>query len=176
MIITWRATYRTSREAAEVLHQKSTLSKVLLRDGAMYFIVLSIMNTLHLSLTLNAIFAVNNLGSNGSFIELLIEPLSTIIISRFLIDLQAANNEMMHQHSQVSSIGSLHFMGSLASSLPAPGERSPVCSIQDNDENARDVGYDMAGTGIIMDGSTPLAHSSVEEGTSREFGTMGVSS
>ena len=43
------------------------------------------------------------------------------------MDLQEANNAMMHQHSHTSSIGSLNFnrfIGSLGSSLPAPGEPS----------------------------------------------------
>ena len=43
------------------------------------------------------------------------------------MDLQEANNATMHQHSQVSSIESLNFnrfIGSIGSSLPAPGETS----------------------------------------------------
>ncbi len=57
--------------------------------------------------------------------------MTAILISRFLIDLQEANNGKHHQHSlssvQLGQIATLDFnrvVGSLCSSLAAPGEAS----------------------------------------------------
>ncbi len=58
--------------------------------------------------------------------------LTAILVSRFLMDLQEASNATTHQHSQVSSMSSLNFnrvIGSLGSSLLAPGETSEVQSV-----------------------------------------------
>lgn len=54
--------------------------------------------------------------------------ITSVLISRFLIDLQEANNSAMHQ-SALSTMRSLNFdrvIGALASSLPAPGETSRI--------------------------------------------------
>ena len=57
--------------------------------------------------------------------------ITAILISRFLIDLQEANNAKHRQHTlssvQFGHIGSLDFngfVGSLSSSIAAPGEAS----------------------------------------------------
>lgn len=60
--------------------------------------------------------------------------ITAILISRFLIDLQEANNGKHHQHSlssvQLGQIATLDFnrvVGSLSSSLAAPGETTLKC-------------------------------------------------
>ena len=72
--------------------------------------------------------------------------ITAILISRFLIDLQEANNSKYHQHSlssiQLGQIGSLsfnRFVGSLGSSLAAPGEAS---SEHDPQNHHSDLGSD----------------------------------
>ncbi|KAI0758205.1 hypothetical protein C8Q74DRAFT_1303755 [Fomes fomentarius] len=149
MGITWNATFRTSK-AAQAIGQKLSLSTVLFRDGwyipsshsaatsdphiegAIYFIVLAIMNALHLIFSLVSVW--NKAGSNVSTSDmvLFIEPITAILTWRFLIDLQEAHNIMTYQsHSRVSAVESrsLRFnrmLGSLGASLlsaPGPGER-----------------------------------------------------
>ncbi|KAI0758211.1 hypothetical protein C8Q74DRAFT_1441781 [Fomes fomentarius] len=93
MCITWKATYKTSREI-KVLGQGTSLSGILFRNGRL----------------------------------LLIARLGTLYFG-FLMDLQEAHDAATHQHSHISSMSSLHFndvIGSLGSSLPAPGETAEV--------------------------------------------------
>ena len=66
--------------------------------------------------------------------------LTAILISRFLMDLQEANNATTHQHSHISSIGSLNFnrfIGSLGSSLPAPALGEASCQVLDDEPEDR---------------------------------------
>ncbi|KAI0807997.1 hypothetical protein C8Q74DRAFT_1230487 [Fomes fomentarius] len=136
MAITWNATYRT-RRVARALGHNTSLSGILFRDGAIYFIILGIMNVLHLSFSLASFFDLLAAGGNHtSAIILFEEPATAILISRFLMDLQEANKVAIDQHSQVSSFESLKFnriIGSLGSSLPTPGENSCASSDQGND-------------------------------------------
>ncbi|TBU33043.1 hypothetical protein BD311DRAFT_653099 [Dichomitus squalens] len=130
LAITWMGTYKDSREM-KLLGQTTSLSSILFRDGIMYFLVLLIMNTLHLSFSLRSILNQNN-ENNASYITILTEPITAILISRFLMDLQDASNGKGHQHSlssvQLGQIGTLDFngiIGSLGSTLAAPGEGHP---------------------------------------------------
>ena len=63
--------------------------------------------------------------------------LTAILISRFLMNLQEANNTMMHQEC-FSSVGTLNFnrfIGSIASSLPAPGDASERTRYEEDDHS-----------------------------------------
>ena len=78
--------------------------------------------------------------------------ITAILISRFLIDLQEANIGAAQQQS-LASVGSLNFnrvIGSLASSLPAPGGTAgvPDIVIEDCEVHVGDVegGPDVAKT------------------------------
>ncbi|KAI0650149.1 hypothetical protein C8Q79DRAFT_369290 [Trametes meyenii] len=79
---TWkRITLHTGRRG-------SSLGDVLFRDGIKYFVVLLSLNMTQVILTLLSIKP----GSRGeSYIPILSEPLTAIFISRFLLDLQSAN-------------------------------------------------------------------------------------
>ncbi|KAI0722674.1 hypothetical protein C8Q76DRAFT_793688 [Earliella scabrosa] len=99
-------------------------SDILFRDGILYFLVLLIINIIHLGLSILSM--TTSLSSGGqefvfSFI-LLSSPISAILITRFMMDLQEVNNNMAHQNS-LASMGSLRFerfIGSLGTTLPAP--------------------------------------------------------
>ncbi|KAI0676989.1 hypothetical protein C8Q78DRAFT_58355 [Trametes maxima] len=68
--------------------RRSSLGDVLFRDGIKYFVVLLSLNMTQVVLTLLSIKP----GFRGeSYIPILSEPLTAIFISRFLLDLQAAN-------------------------------------------------------------------------------------
>ncbi|KAI0758207.1 hypothetical protein C8Q74DRAFT_306848 [Fomes fomentarius] len=83
-------------------------------------------------------------GGTSSLITIFTEPITSILISRFLIDLQDANESMMHQHSRISSVGSIQFgrmIGALGSTMPAPGEAVHIDSLDRHewDDNIGDA-------------------------------------
>ena len=79
--------------------------------------------------------------------------LTAILVSRFLLDLQKANNAMAHQES-LASISSLNFhsrfIGSLGSSLPVPDFTFTSRSIGGNENGPEEHNLnDGAATGIV---------------------------
>ncbi|KAI0722617.1 hypothetical protein C8Q76DRAFT_367041 [Earliella scabrosa] len=108
---------------------------------------LIIADLLVLAITWNATFEasqhdVRALGqpSSGdqaaSSMAYILGPLTAILVSRFLIDLQEANNALMHQ-SSLSSMPSLvfnRFIGSLGAPLPAPNLTFEHASVHENQE------------------------------------------
>ncbi|KAI0722672.1 hypothetical protein C8Q76DRAFT_782863 [Earliella scabrosa] len=105
LCLTWNATYKTSR-AIKALGQRVSLSDILFRDGVMYF----------------AWISENTAEQYTSNITVLSEPVTAILISRFIMDLQEANTSMV-LHNSVSTVSSLNFnkfIGSIGTSLPAP--------------------------------------------------------
>ncbi|RDX49136.1 hypothetical protein OH76DRAFT_1483352 [Lentinus brumalis] len=86
--ITWSKL--SSRDTLKVIRQSKrlTLSDMILRDGTVYFIVLSLLNILHLTLSL--LSATIN-GTGSSFVTLFTAPITAILVSRFLLELQEAN-------------------------------------------------------------------------------------
>ena len=76
------------------------------------------------------------LGLSESYTSLnVVDSLTAILVSRFLIDLQEANNALMHQGSLASmdSLAFNRFVGSLGAPLPAPLAFEPP-SVSENDE------------------------------------------
>ncbi|KAI1783013.1 hypothetical protein LXA43DRAFT_1103123 [Ganoderma leucocontextum] len=71
----------------------ATFAEVLLRDGTIYFIVLVVLNALHLAFSL-ASFAVVAL-QNVSNITHFTDPLTAILVQRFLLHLQSANSRAL---------------------------------------------------------------------------------
>ncbi|KAI0722607.1 hypothetical protein C8Q76DRAFT_366594 [Earliella scabrosa] len=134
LAITWKTTFKDSRENMRVLGQRTSLSAILFRDGVIYFVTLAIMNILHLSFSLLSI--VNwSFHAATSSLATFSDPLTAILVSRFLIDLQEANNALMHQGSLASmdSLAFNRFVGSLGAPLPAPLAFEPP-SVSENDE------------------------------------------
>ncbi|PIL27666.1 hypothetical protein GSI_10818 [Ganoderma sinense ZZ0214-1] len=78
-----------------------SLIDVLLRDGTIYFVVLLVLNVLHLVFTLLSTNVVA--FQNTSFIPIFTQPLTTNLVSRFLLDLQAADRAVRDQVSSLSS-------------------------------------------------------------------------
>ncbi|TFK82695.1 hypothetical protein K466DRAFT_666335 [Polyporus arcularius HHB13444] len=84
--ITW---YKLSNWDALQQSKRLKLSDVLFRGGTIYFCILFILNVLHLVLSATAI--AGNGSSNNSLITQFTAPITAILISRFLIALQEAN-------------------------------------------------------------------------------------
>ncbi|RPD66873.1 hypothetical protein L227DRAFT_7211 [Lentinus tigrinus ALCF2SS1-6] len=79
-------------------------------------------------------------SGNSSDISVLNEPVTAILISRFLIDLQEANIQSMHQDS-LASVGTLNFdrvVGSASFCLSVPAE-VPGISTQEHGSAAQAV-------------------------------------
>ncbi|EIW55679.1 uncharacterized protein TRAVEDRAFT_50170 [Trametes versicolor FP-101664 SS1] len=114
MALTWATTHR--HQSVHVLGVAKTLSSVMYRNGAMYFIVLTIINVLYLvsySLALTA--GATASGVRASFFYSVINDtftrLTAILMTHFLLDLQEAANAYTHPSgdSQLSSRSILQF-------------------------------------------------------------------
>ncbi|RPD53096.1 hypothetical protein L227DRAFT_581676 [Lentinus tigrinus ALCF2SS1-6] len=127
--VTWHGTYQTTQlvRVAAGEQSKHTYSGILLRDGTVYFLILATLNVLHLLFTFVSITI--DTVSDTSLVTIFTQPITSILVSRFLIDLQEVHQ--YRANSQLSSLsagqGSLHFatsrvMGSLGESLPPPGD------------------------------------------------------
>ncbi|KAI0794445.1 hypothetical protein C8Q74DRAFT_576772 [Fomes fomentarius] len=82
-----------------------TLSSILQHDGTLYFVTLLVMNTLHLTFSLTSIFSAIAGGGGTSNIPLFTEPLTSMIVGRFLLHLQ----EWEAHNLRVNSDHPLHF-------------------------------------------------------------------
>ncbi|KAI0704489.1 hypothetical protein C8T65DRAFT_741048 [Cerioporus squamosus] len=108
----------------------STLVDVLLCDGLIYFVVLLIMNTLHIVFTF----------TSTSEITIFTEPVTAVLVSRFLLDLQeASQRSVVHilgteASSRLDSSGTLtghsvvfaRLVGSLSSPIALEAYRHPA--------------------------------------------------
>ncbi|KAI0719782.1 hypothetical protein C8T65DRAFT_736344 [Cerioporus squamosus] len=109
--ITW--TKISSRNALRDICQSKrlSLSDILFRDGTIYFIILFILNTLHLAFSATAV------AGNGaeSYVTLFTTTLTAILVSRFLLDLQEANQAVI----RVDPDDPLHFSGNPYDDAPS---------------------------------------------------------
>ncbi|KAM5539501.1 hypothetical protein V8D89_006953 [Ganoderma adspersum] len=89
--VTWRATYRAHREG-----YSSRLLTIMFRNGTLYFFVLLALNILQMLF----IFLPNTFLhiplTNTSWVPKFSEPITTILISRFILDLHETNRAMAH--------------------------------------------------------------------------------
>ncbi|KAI0718852.1 hypothetical protein C8T65DRAFT_736894 [Cerioporus squamosus] len=125
VIITWRS-LATGHERARLGNGKRmTFADILFWNGTLYFVTLFTLNVLHLSFSLPALF--NDDGISD--ITVFTDPLSAVLICRFLLDLQEANQRVVRLDadeplSTMDSVGSLSFvartMGSLRTTI-VPG-------------------------------------------------------
>ncbi|KAH9929582.1 uncharacterized protein BXZ73DRAFT_102110 [Epithele typhae] len=105
----------------------ATLAEVLLRDGTVYFIALMLFNLLHLLLTLYS------KGSSPlksvSYVTGFTDPVTAILITRFLFHLQAAAQGTTRSKTGSHIFTSIAFervAGSLGASLDADGDDDEV--------------------------------------------------
>ncbi|TFK84742.1 hypothetical protein K466DRAFT_601756 [Polyporus arcularius HHB13444] len=121
--VTW--TKLSSRGAMTTIRQSKrlSLSDILLRDGTIYFVVLFMLNLLHLVFSVTAVIA----DSGGSYLSVFTSPVTAILISRFLLELQEANQTVVRLdpddplHSSRHPFGDLYtpsFIASLGAFIP----------------------------------------------------------
>ncbi|TBU62403.1 hypothetical protein BD310DRAFT_974219 [Dichomitus squalens] len=126
LYVTWYRTYATAKlSLREGGPGRKTFASIILLDGTMYFMTLLILNILHLSFTLTGVAARPYFIT--SVVALLEEPLTSILTSRFLINLQKAQRKLDDTSESVSlgevafqpqmSRNTSRFIGSLGAQL-----------------------------------------------------------
>ncbi|KAM5541392.1 hypothetical protein V8D89_004946 [Ganoderma adspersum] len=123
ILITWFSLSRNGTKLG-LTFRTATLAEVLLRDGTIYFVVLVVLNVLHLAFSLISV-AVPALEITSDMTAFT-DPLTAILVQRFLIHLQSANHRALDLDSSqmgtaVQQSKSLVFnrvMGSLGGSIP----------------------------------------------------------
>ncbi|KAL7281480.1 hypothetical protein ACG7TL_004795 [Trametes sanguinea] len=87
-----------------------SLTLVMVLNGTTYFLALTLLNILHLTLTLLSLVGV---ADQISPVTIFVDPLTAILICRFLLDLHSANVKSTHEisgeHHFGWEAGSLHF-------------------------------------------------------------------
>ncbi|TFK92081.1 hypothetical protein K466DRAFT_659526 [Polyporus arcularius HHB13444] len=73
--------------------KRPSLQDILFRDGTIYFVILFVLNILHLIFSLTALASTDNNGTSD--VTSFTAPLTAILISRFLLDLQEANQAVV---------------------------------------------------------------------------------
>ncbi|KAI0735815.1 hypothetical protein C8Q76DRAFT_713304 [Earliella scabrosa] len=90
------------RHRAEGSFRKHSLLYILVRDGAIYFACLLMLNLMHLLFTLLSI--AKTATQAASDITIFTEPMTAILMSRFMLDLQAVDYRSRRLHSQVGTL------------------------------------------------------------------------
>ncbi|TFY56786.1 hypothetical protein EVJ58_g7427 [Rhodofomes roseus] len=96
LVVTWRNTYNIQKEASVVNLRTPTIT-LLLRDGTIYFTLLLILNVLHLALEITDVFW---------DITYFVTGFSSIVISRFLLNLRQVHADEERDGTQPSFIAS----------------------------------------------------------------------
>ncbi|KAI0328672.1 hypothetical protein GY45DRAFT_1337957 [Cubamyces sp. BRFM 1775] len=121
IVVTWKTQYKTYK-LSKAVSQPSRLTNVILRDGTIYFVVLTGLNTLLLLfeyLQYIKILASFQAQADVSILVQFVEPVTTILISEFLTHLYEAA-EAVEDTGTLPSVGTLEFriMGPIGASLP----------------------------------------------------------
>ncbi|KAI0363488.1 hypothetical protein BV20DRAFT_123300 [Pilatotrama ljubarskyi] len=121
--ITWSTQYRYIRNVHE-LGSRMTIMAVLMRNGTIYFVVITTLAIFQMALSIQARYGTPHPGDfTPTNLSIFINPLTAMLVSNFLVDLRKAADASAHQQS-LSSLGTLEFrmIGELGSITPGPGE------------------------------------------------------
>ncbi|RPD53551.1 hypothetical protein L227DRAFT_513167, partial [Lentinus tigrinus ALCF2SS1-6] len=131
LVVTWRATYYGTGLRAIQPHCRPSFSHILLRDGEHSLSqVLLTLNILHLLFTLLSISSESLVPV--SYITIFTEPITAILISRFIINLQEVNRGIDHSQAESSALATASqstidfakVVGPLGSSLGLSDDRT----------------------------------------------------
>ncbi|KAI0765602.1 hypothetical protein BD413DRAFT_615516 [Trametes elegans] len=128
------------------LGQRRSLTEVMFYDGLIYFAMLTCFNIIHLVLTFVSIVTPYQ---QTSYLTLLADPMSSILIWRFLLDLQAANAAarglLSTDHGQDTltyGTGTIQFASRMIGSLGATLQPGSLSEELDEDED--EVEYELS--------------------------------
>ncbi|TBU29476.1 hypothetical protein BD311DRAFT_756743 [Dichomitus squalens] len=116
LCVTWYQTYETVKMSRRFAPGQETqsLASILLHDGTSYFLILLILNVLHVAFTLSSV--ANDPFSPSSVVILIEEPLTSVLTSRFLINLQLAKRRQEGSLESTSEGTELAFQPQTSSS------------------------------------------------------------
>ncbi|KAI0746463.1 hypothetical protein C8Q80DRAFT_772482 [Daedaleopsis nitida] len=129
-----------------VKHARTSFSDIMLENGTLYFVTLSVLNSLHLIFSVTSIF-VEGIGTGGgSELTIFTNPLTAVFVYHFILDLQEANehnvkigsNDPELQTSQIGSQSSLSFVDRALGSLGSTITRGAAAVDNDYDDDSRD--------------------------------------
>ncbi|RPD55571.1 hypothetical protein L227DRAFT_656802 [Lentinus tigrinus ALCF2SS1-6] len=146
VVATWRTLGTSVVRASITKISRGSLAAIMLWNGSLYFGVLLVLNILHMTLSLTSA-----LGTSDSFITQLTDPLTSILVTHFLLDLQKENqrdvkldsDDPLH-FSESRSSGSLNFarvMGSISETIVSDAEREDE-DLGDGDGDGEEGGED----------------------------------
>ncbi|KAI0365192.1 hypothetical protein BV20DRAFT_954792 [Pilatotrama ljubarskyi] len=127
LLVTWHSTFGTIRLTDVALKGRPTFARMLIRDGTIYFGILLILNTLHLTFTMLSI--TDDALSPVSYFTTFTEPITAVLVSRFLLNLQQVNQQQQRSTvatlnlSQNMTLDFARVVGSLGSSLGPSGDQ-----------------------------------------------------
>ncbi|RPD72646.1 hypothetical protein L226DRAFT_614790 [Lentinus tigrinus ALCF2SS1-7] len=130
VVATWRTLGTAAIRPSMTKRSRGSIAAIMLWNGLLYFIVLFALNVIHLALWLTSVF-----GNPVSFMTEFTDPLTTILITRFLLDLQEAEQRDMKLDSDnplhfPRSYGALSFarvMGSVGETIVPGAARKDAC-------------------------------------------------
>ncbi|TBU28279.1 hypothetical protein BD311DRAFT_722757 [Dichomitus squalens] len=138
LCVTWYQTYETVKVSRRDLADlaKPTFASTLLRDGTIYFLTLLMLNVLHMIFSLTSIGS-NNVFDLASVIPYFEEPLTSILTSRFLVNLQQVKHRLAGSSRSLSQMSEPAFqpqasrnmngfIGSLGAQLSFDEEESDI--------------------------------------------------
>ncbi|KAJ8502227.1 hypothetical protein ONZ51_g50 [Trametes cubensis] len=145
VVITWKTQYKTYNLGRE-LSTPSRLATVLLRDGTVYFVALTILNTVLLIFEYLEVLGIGTDNHNSALVSF-IEPLTAILISEFLANLHNAADRTSGTETLTTAQSTLEFriVGSIGASLhggtfgiaPNDTDCDDICENAQNDGIAR---------------------------------------
>ncbi|KAI0331428.1 hypothetical protein GY45DRAFT_1360794 [Cubamyces sp. BRFM 1775] len=133
ILVTWKTQYKTYGLSKD-LPTPMRLCTIMLRDGTIYFVVLTILNIIVIVFEYLQIFTDNvTLDDNTSNLVIFVEPLTAILVSEFLNDLHEAADKTCGSET-LSSVSALEFriIGSISASLPAPTDDETPHEVVEN--------------------------------------------
>lgn len=139
---TWMQTYQV-RQAAKQANIKSKLADLLMRDGTGYFLSLLVLNTLQMVFDFPQINMLGGSSNFKSFVSSINQPLTSILISKYFLNLKSFAN-----HDDITGTSDL----SLNSDIEFAGNRNP------HRTHALVVGLTSHNTGTYDEGSSSVAY------------------
>ncbi|KAI0750306.1 hypothetical protein C8Q80DRAFT_1353562 [Daedaleopsis nitida] len=142
--ITWKNLRRRGSSLSELNGiATKTFTGVLLRDGTIYFAVLFTLNALHLTLTLlsELDISLENISIVTFFTDPFVASLTMILVSRFLLDLQAAERKAVGLTSSTNLYSTRSYKSSLVFERVVGSIGSVIVS-EEGDEDMSDTVYE----------------------------------
>ncbi|KAI0932829.1 hypothetical protein AcW1_000159 [Taiwanofungus camphoratus] len=146
LLVTWTSSYQIRRNASQA-HLKTPLTTLILSDGTIYFVMLLIVNILQITLTLESLQSSNE---SMDYPSIFLAPMSSILVSRFIMDLRQVgahdgiDSQTLLQigSNQSSQTSTLQFSSLLIGHLDAPLEFRSFSAISESTFESPDVAED----------------------------------